>query len=346
MLPDWAGISVICPVGNALCNCTILSTSCREFQVKKLTLAALIIGGFAASAQAQSNVTVYGVVDLGLAKSSGTSAVQRENHASRLGFKGSEDLGNGLSAIFNLESEIKADTGEQKGGLFDRQATIGLKGSFGTVRLGRTKDLVDGAQTRVEPFNADGVVGKVNESMMRVGVSDSRVSNAITYDSPNMEGFVASAQYVLSEIKDADAGYSALLTYDNGPFSAHAGYERAAQKVANSAKPSMYVIGGGYKFGDAKITAAYAKGDSKDVKKGKQNAFLLGLSYTIGQGDAKVVYGKGKQTIAGKSDIDTVKEFGLGYDYHLSKRTDLYAYAGRERVKEMTSYQLGISHKF
>ncbi len=89
--------------------------------MKKITLAALIIGTFAAAtAQAQSNVTVYGLVDLGIAKTTGQPTVQRENNASRLGFKGTEDLGGGLSAIFNLESEFLADTGAQKGVLFDR----------------------------------------------------------------------------------------------------------------------------------------------------------------------------------------------------------------------------------
>ncbi len=100
--------------------------------MKKLTLAALVIGAFAASAQAQaqSNVTVYGVVDLGIAKASGKTVEERENHASRLGFKGVEDLGGGLSAIFNLESEILADTGAQKGNLFDRQANVGVRWNF------------------------------------------------------------------------------------------------------------------------------------------------------------------------------------------------------------------------
>jgi predicted porin len=325
--------------------------------VKKITLAALVLGCFAASAQAQSNVTVYGVVDLGLAKVTGSPTLERENHASRLGFKGAEDLGNGLSAIFNLESEILADTGALKNAnLFDRQANVGLKGAFGTAYLGRTKNLIDSAQVRVEPFNVDGVVGKVNETMMRVGVSASRVANAATYNSPNFNGVVVSAQYVLSELAGADAGYGLLATYDNGPVSLHAGYEKSVQTTVTAAKPDMYVLGGGYKFGDAKVTAAYAKGDTKvagtnviDPAKpftGQYTAYLFGLNYTIGNGDAKAVYGKGKKTVSGLADMDTVKEFGIGYDYHLSKRTDLYAYAGNESVTSKKSYQMGISHKF
>ena len=65
-----------------------------------------------------------------------------------------------------------------------------------------------------------------------------------------------------------------------------------------------------------------------------------------GGGDAKVSYGKQEQSNNKFKDQDTIKEFGVGYDYHLSKRTDVYAYAGRERVKSLTSYQIGLAHKF
>lgn len=314
--------------------------------MKKLTLAALILGTFAVSAQAQTNVTIYGVVDLGIAKTSGQTTVERENHASRLGFRGVEDLGGGLSAIFNLENEILADTGAQKGNMFERQANVGLRGAFGTVYMGRTKNLIDSAQVRVEPFVADGVVGKVDESMMRSGVGVSRVSNSVTYNSPSMNGLVLSAQAVLSEVNGADAGYGALATYDNGPVSLQAGYERAVQTAVSPVKPTLWMVGGGYRIGAAKVTAAYSKGDTDVAATGKFKSYLVGLVYTIGKGDAKAVYGKQQQSNNKFSDQDTVKEIGVGYDYHLSKRTDLYAYAGRERVKSLTSYQAGISHKF
>jgi predicted porin len=315
-------------------------------QVKKQLLAALVFAVCAASAQAQTNVTVYGVVDLGFAKVTDKTLIERENHASRLGFRGTEDLGNGLSAIFNLEMEILADTGAQKGNLFDRQANVGLKGTFGTVILGRTKNIVDGAQGRVEPFGADGVIGKVNEPMMRVGVSGSRVANALTYSTPKYEGFGGQVQYIVSEVNGASAGIDLLATYDQGPFSAHAGYERAVQTVAGPAQPHMAVVGGGYKIGDLRVTAAYARGDTDVAATGVYKAFLVGLNYTIGNGDLKAVIGRQKQSNNKVSDKDTVKENGVGYDYHLSKRTDLYAYAGRENVLKVTSLQVGMSHKF
>ena len=330
--------------------------------MKKITLAALIIASFAtATAQAQSNVVVYGVVDLGLAKTSGSSIVERENQASRIGFKGTEDLGNGLKAIFNLESEFKADTGAQATAntLFDRQAWVGLTGDFGTVYLGRTKDLLDGTLARVDPFNTYGVIGKINEPVMRGGqspngaaaggsvVGASRVSNSVTYNSPTFSGFVLSGQVVASEIKDADSGYSVLATYDMGPASAHAGYQKKVQTVANAAaEPTLWLVGGGYKFGPAKITFDYSKADTDVAVNGEFKSFLIGLAYDIGGGAIKASYVKQKQDSTLVSGKETAKAFGLGYDYPLSKRTAVYGYAGRDQFSDKSLVQVGMTHKF
>jgi predicted porin len=313
--------------------------------VKTIPFAVIALAAFATSASAQTNVTAYGVVDLGFAKTTGKTLIERENHASRLGFRGVEDLGNGLAATFNLESEILADTGAQKGVLWERQANVGLKGSFGSVIVGRTKNLVDSAQGRVEPFAADGVVGKVDEALMRVGVSSSRVSNSITYNSPKVSGFGAAAQYVLSEVNGADAGIDLLATYDQGPVSLHAGYERAAQSAPGAANPHMAVVGGGYQFGDFRLTGAYAKGDT-EAAAGTFKGMLVGLNYHVGNGDFHAVAARQTQSTSAFSNKEAVREYGVGYDHHLSKRTDLYAYAGREKVTALTSYQVGISHKF
>jgi len=150
----------------------------------------------------------------------------------------------------------------------------------------------------------------------------------------------------MSEVNGADKGYSALVTYDNGGISAHAGYQQAAQTAPGPANPTLWSIGGGYKFGAAKITAGYSKGDTDVAANGEYTSYLIGGVYTVGNGDFKAVYGKQEQDNNKVNGKETVKEMGVGYDYHLSKRTDLYAYAGREKVKSLTSYQIGISHKF
>ncbi|HEY1044458.1 MAG TPA: porin [Telluria sp.] len=310
----------------------------------KKSLFALLALSAVATAQAQSSVTVYGVVDVGFAKQTGKKLIQRENHASRLGFRGVEDLGNGLSAVFTLENEFLLDSGAQKGVLWERQANVGLTGAFGTALFGRTKNLVDSVQSKVEPFGADGVIGKVNEPMMRVGVSSSRVSNSVTYHSPKTAGFTGSMQYVLSEIDGASNGVSVLGQYDQGPVFAYVGFEKAAEKAAGTEQPSMWTAGGYYKFGALRLSGQYAQGDN-EAAAGEFTGMLLGAVYTVGKGDFKAVISKQKQEAA-TFEKTTVREVGVGYDYHMSKRTDLYAYAGRERVSGVTSYQMGISHKF
>jgi predicted porin len=343
-------------------------------------LAALAAVG---TASAQSNVTVYGQVDLGLRQTSGSTsngvAVVKggndtlqmdKNHSSRFGFKGEEDLGGGLKASFQLESQFLADTGALKTStlMFERQANVGLSGGFGTVKFGRTKGLVDdiAGWPLTDPFNNDGVVGDTTTTVVRAGVSQSRVSNAITYFSPAFSGFKAQAQYILSEVKDLDAGAEFALLYEDGPFAMHAAYERPVQTAAGATptaaemgtKPEIFTFGGGYTFGAAKVTAAYFSGDPKkylapgsvDPGLGKNKGFLIGLNYAIGGGDAKFVYASSKN-----DKYDLAKVFGIGYDYHLSKRTDVYAYLGKSdlptvaditKAASVNAYQFGVSHKF
>nr|WP_269106776.1 porin [Massilia sp. TS11] len=308
----------------------------------------MILSAFAASAQAQStNVQIYGLVDLGFAKISGQSLIERENHPSRLGFRGTEDLGGGLSAVFNLEQEILADTGAQKGNLFDRQSWVGLKGDFGTVYLGRTKNIVDGAQGKIEPFGADGYLGKINEAAFRVGVSSSRVSNALTYVAPKTAGVTFSAQYVASEVSGAKAGYDLLVQYEDGPVYLHAGYEKAVQAAATTTdQPSMWMFGGAYKFGDLRLSAAHASGDTHVAATGEYKANQFGANYTLGQGDLKLSILRQKNSNNKYSDKDMVKTINAGYEYHLSKRSDLYAQYGREQVKSQNVIQIGMTHRF
>lgn len=315
--------------------------------MKKLLLATLVISSLSLSAQAQTNVTIYGIVDLGFSKSTGSTTQQRENKPSRLGFRGTEDLGSGLSAFFNLESEIQADTGAQVGVLLNRQANVGLKGGFGSVTLGRTKNLIDGATSRVDPFKTDGIVGKPNELVLRAGVGSSRVNNSLTYNSPKVSGVVGSAQVVASEVSGADAGYSVVVTFDEGPISLHGGYSRAVQTVANSAEPNLFVLGGGYTFGPAKVTASYAKGETKTAARGEFEGVLVGLTYSLNKSSEIVAsVARQEQKTATFSGRDTIKQSGIGYNYFLSKRTSLYAFAGKDTVTDIKSYQAGITLNF
>ena len=137
--------------------------------MKKSLLALAILGAFAGAASAQTSVTLYGVVDGGIAyEDNGTAAgsvLRVENggqSTSRFGFKGTEDLGGGLSALFVLENGFLVGTGAMSTAnvLFNRQSWVGLKGGYGTTRLGRQETLVYAAYNKgFDPFGR-GLAGR------------------------------------------------------------------------------------------------------------------------------------------------------------------------------------------
>jgi len=157
----------------------------------------MIIAGFAASAHAQTNVTIYGLVDAGLVSERGGSAgtvtkvTSGIGSQSRLGFKGTEDLGNGLSAIFQLETGYKIDDGslDSANTIFNRQAFVGLKSKdAGTLTLGRQYTMLYNAMSQVaDPFGA-GYAGSIKNLFAAKG-ANTRTSNAIVYATPSFDGF-------------------------------------------------------------------------------------------------------------------------------------------------------------
>lgn len=309
--------------------------------MKKTLIALAVLGSVAGVAQAQSAVTVYGKLDVSVTKSTGTPTLLDHNHNSRLGFKGSEDLGGGLSAIFQIENRFFADTGVQKGAqLFQAQSNVGLKGNFGTVRLGRIYNPVDDIAAGLDPFGQDGV-----GSMQLNSFVVTRQDNSIRYDSNSFSGFGVQAIYSLKEVAGAagkNDGYGLSATYDNGPISLAAGWNRPT----NQNDSSYAVIGGGYTFGPAKVTALYEDVKNKaGVVEVKQKNALIGLAYTVGAGTVNATYGQLKT--ADNKD----KKFAIGYTHNLSKRTSLYADAshknpGAAGAESINAYEVGVTHNF
>lgn len=180
--------------------------------MKKSLVALALFGAFAATAQAQSSVQIYGTVDAGLGKSTGetTKVTKRDNN--KLGFKGTEDLGNGLKAIFQLEIRYETDTGTLESNsrpLFQGQSRVGLQGNFGTVRLGRGLTAFQEASTAFEPwsgmptpagFQTDiTVAGYSSDPLSADGNSKNRFSNAVFYNSPVISGFQFNATVAAKE---------------------------------------------------------------------------------------------------------------------------------------------------
>ena len=269
---------------------------------------ALAVAALASSAAfAQTNVTVYGVVDLsqsfvkssggyegngynyapGAAAASAATAYgnqptvgRLDNNSSYIGFKGVEDLGNGLKAIFQYESNIKVDeAGAVEGG---RDTFVGLTGGFGTVvggtlthplrAMGAKVELLPGAAGFGTMASLTGTVAG-----MQTG-ADNRAKNAIAYVSPSFSGFSGTVAYINGENKN-NAGinnrqWQLAAQYENGPLFVAAGYHRATDYVANvsyvgdtAVAATANVVG---------VTGALAAKDGADV-----SIMRLAAAYTL-----------------------------------------------------------------
>ena len=209
--------------------------------MKKSLIALAVLGAIAGAAQAQSSVTIYGIVDTGIVYSNkvstgaGTSGSKFSVNSgiiqgSRLGFKGVEDLGGGLKALFQLEAGFANDTGRLQGdvgstNLFRRKSVVGLGGDFGSVLLGRQTDFLDDVSqwTSVQDFG--GVTGSVGHNLDRL--EGTRSNNSIRYNTPDISGFSASAIYGFGETAGkTTSGQSFGLgaQYANGPLGLFAAY--------------------------------------------------------------------------------------------------------------------------
>ncbi len=313
----------------------------------KKSLIALAVLAASGAAMAQSSVTLYGVVDTGLTYSKGAESVYGLTHVggntnSRLGFRGVEDLGNGLKATFNLEAGMGVDDGTDyftgSGMAFRRTSTVGLEGGFGSVRLGRMLTSSYLAASRYDAFGDTGIGGSLAWHS-QTGYQ-ARTQNAVSYTSPNLSGFKIGAEYGFGEqVKARDSRYFGLgATYDNGPLSFGAGYDRANN--IGSDDLTTWHLGGAYNFGVAKLLAFYKQTKYKDVFVGgseKFKTFGLGVTAPVGAaGEVKASYNHYKVS----DDGGKANQVSLGYVHNLSKRTALYGTYSYIKNKDGLALQL------
>lgn len=349
--------------------------------MKKTLLALALTGAFSGAAFAQSSVTIYGIVDTsftsidnggsGNGKDRVNGISSGQNSASRIGFKGIEDLGNGLKAEFVLEQGINTDDGTSTAG-FNRLSFIGLNGGFGKVRLGKQENQLKEALTPIDPFGAAGI-GSANNYLLGGGVNgkgtDQRQGNQVTWTSNNYGGFSGSLGYIFGEQpgdNSAKRGIGARVGYANGPLNAQFAYQN--QNYNNlttlNADDKIIILGATYDFGVVKLHGIY--GDRKldagllDTDSVKVRSGLIGVTIPFGASAVRAEYIKNSV-----KDIDDVDSdvWALSYTYTLSKRTTLYATyvrtgnddgsdlgiggAGQAELGENGSgVAIGINHKF
>ena len=332
----------------------------------KKSLIALAVLAASGAAMAQSSVTLYGVADAGVTYLNGadnwSGVTSGNNLTSRLGFRGTEDLGGGLKANFVLEGGFNLDTGDGKSGgasgtgfEFKRRSTVGLAGSFGEVRLGRELTAAFNATARYDVFGsvglgysrlwADGAVADANANATAV-TTNLRISNALTYVSPDFSGFKVGVNYGFGETTNgnSDSSYmGAGLMYDNGPLSLGLGLERL-NNGANSVAVSdidAWSLGGSYDFGVAKLLAGYRESTvDRATGENKRLGYYVAATAPVGAGTVRVSYNRYENELANLKE--KADQFAIGYVYGLSKRTSVYGtYAYIKNKDGANLYTLG-----
>jgi predicted porin len=273
--------------------------------MKKSLVAFAVSGACIAAAHAQTNVTIYGIINPSVTYTDTVAAPTAANaratgsrlsldtavlQGSRLGFKGSEDLGNGLNAVFTLESGFNADTGvlAQGGLIFGRTAIVGLSdASAGTVLLGRQKDFIDDLALYNGALDFGSMVNNIH-ALNLDRTQGSRINNSIRYNSPVLGGLTLTGLYGFGEqAGSAPSGQSLGFgaKYDNGPLSAGAAYFQSKLAANGSVSGSS----------DAGIAVGALGGHAGDTS---LKTFLIGASYQAGPARLYGSFSQVKQPLA------------------------------------------------
>jgi predicted porin len=313
--------------------------------MKKSLLALAALTAFAGAAYAQSSVTLFGIMDVnarridnanaGTIKSLSTDGAS----SSRLGFRGVEDLGGGLRAEFWLEGAFGADTGCGGPSLgpaacaastWQRKATVGLKGKFGEVRMGRDYTPTFLNVLAYEPWGYVGVASMAN-ARLGGGFSPStttvRANNSISYFLPAAGGLFGQVMVAAGEGATGNKYIGAQLGYAAGPIRASGAFGKTYKTGTMFSDLKNISFGGSYNLGFMTIMGVYEKSDyqvSTSVKN-EQKMATVGVNVPIGAGTLKASYAK----FGGSNDRFRDTQFGLGYQYDLSKRTTVYGHLGR-----------------
>lgn len=355
--------------------------------MKKSLIVVAVLAACAGMAHAQtvtqtpSSMTIYGTFDDGVFKRTGgpLSVGKRDNN--KLGFRGVEELGNGLSALVNLEIRFEPDTGSVENGvrpLFQGQSRVGLRGGFGTLRLGRGLSAFEEAVLPFEPWSAVPsvagfltdlqVAGYTCDPLSVSGNSGNRISHALFYNSPMLYGFQLNANVASKQPNGSPViigrgtaanpqfgansaaivvPYSLSLTYLDGPLSGMGAVER------NAAGTTFWSVAAYlYPLSALKLLAS-RQGQNQErnvLANPVTKAWLVGANYTLGAGKLLLGYGMKSPEGAAKT-----RQASLGYQYYLSNRTYLYVDASTKRLpvapvlsyaSTMNFYSLGVHHNF
>lgn len=313
-------------------------------------LAALWLAAAAPLAGAQSSVTVYGRLDLSIAQQADAPARHelRNGSGSRLGFKGVEDLGDGLKAFFHLEHRFNADDGKPSTARhWEGKSIVGLEGRWGRLALGREENpAYTFSQWVADPWGGDTVAS--NATIVNGRIGNTRYSNAVTWR--HRVGGVAFGV----QLADTDDNPSAGGSGDRRPYSLGAGWSRGRLTLGfgheNPADRDDHwtTVNGAWDFGVLKLGALAGQG--RNAQRQKHEAWLVTATAPLAGGELRASVGQLKNKALAAGVLD--EQVGIGFHRPLSKRTTLYADLVRESRdglpadRRRVGYDVGIKHNF
>ena len=284
-------------------------------------------------------MTLSGQLDYSLEKNPGSAlAAQDETHGSRVRLVGSEDLGGGLKANFNLEHRMTLKDGAANATFWNGTSTVGLSGAFGSVDFGRqyTAGFLS-ANNKADPFGGDGA-GALRSVGMRTQTSNGmlRVASAVGYK--NSMGPVSLHVTFGEEAAATTAtqrNFGFAVGYTAGDLSVGGG------KDTNEAGNELTNLYATYNLNGVTLAAGYGKtGGTLATTKG----YLLAASMPLGAGVVKAGYA----TAENAAGTTTNNKFGIGYSYNLSKRTRVDLTAGNDSklTANKSGYDVTLTHAF
>lgn len=335
----------------------------------------LLLALSGAAQAADGNVTIYGKAraSVDLTDDGANNLTNVTSNNSRLGFKGVEDLGNGLKAIFQYETLVSLDGEESTLFASARNSYVGLAGGFGTLVLGITDNPYKLATGKLDIYvdtmgDYNAIVGSAS------GVAtpfDEREPNGINYWSPKVNGFQVQAGYRVDETSGINRDrYSVNANYENGPFYGTIAYEQHANEfTVNDTDGLKFGVGYAFNEGNTKANLVYEKLSEDNIASAlDRDAWYLALAHKMGNNTFKAAYANADDNDV--ADNTGAKWFALGLDHSLSKRTTVYAlYASTDNDsgaryglgtggssgaissaaavgRDLSTFSLGINHDF
>lgn len=308
----------------------------------KKTLVAIAVLAASSAAMAQSSVTLYGVADLwvGSVKITNNGSSTRTSlmadggvSNSRIGFKGTEDLGGGLNVNFVLEQSVDMTNGSASG--FDREAYVGLSGAFGEVKFGKAWNAFDDVSAGASSvFDSD--LAPINNVFLSTAFADSP-NAGVKYSTPEFGGFSGALSFALPSDKSKFTALSAK--YASGPVYVGIGYAIADGQYTGGVEAKGMRLNGSYDLGVAKLLATY--GNFKvDAASSKATEYEIGVDVPLsGALTLSAGYAQSNLKVAG-STVDKGTSVGMAAAYSLSKRTTVYGGLNN------TSFKDGIGNKY